>query len=67
MILTEKAILAIRASPEAKKELIYNLANTSSTLYRWLDANTEDGTLTTVRSIKIIKEHTGLTQEEILV
>lgn len=66
MKLTDKAKEAIKASSETKKELIYHLAGTSSTLYRWLYLNAENSTLTTVSAIEIIKEHTGLAQKEIL-
>ena len=66
MQLTEQAIEKIKASATVKKELVYHLSNTASTLYRWLDANVPNGPLTTIRSIELIKEHTGLSQEQIL-
>jgi hypothetical protein len=66
MILTDKAITEIKESAILKKELIYHLANTSTTLYRWLDKNEENGTLTTFRSVEIIKEFGKMKTKDIL-
>lgn len=66
MFLTKKAIEAIKASINAKRELVYQLGTTYSSLYRWLDSNEKDGKLTTATAISIITEETKLTQKQIL-
>ena len=66
MILTDKAIKAIKESAILKKELVYHLANTSNTLYRWVKENEENGTLTTFRSVELIKEFGKLKTKDIL-
>ena len=66
MKLTEEAKTAIQKNANLKKELIYHLANTSTTLYRWLDKNEENGMLTTVRAVEIIKEFGKMKAKDIL-
>lgn len=66
MRLSDKAIKAIKENNKAKKELVYHLANTNSTMYRWLAENAENGMLTTYIAVEIIKHETGLTEKQIL-
>jgi len=66
MKLSEKAIEAIKDSPECRRELTYQMEVSDNTLYRWYRDNESDGKLTTYKAINIIKETTGLTEEQIL-
>lgn len=66
MQLTEQAIKAVRESVECRREIQYQLEVSQSTMYRWLDENEMDGKLTTARVLGIIRETTGLKDEEIL-
>lgn len=66
MYLTEIAIEKIKSSPSAKRELVYQLETTYTTMYKWLSDNSKDGKLTTATAVSIIKQETGLKQAEIL-
>ena len=66
MQLTEQAIKAVRESVECRREIQYQLEVSQSTMYRWLDENEMDGKLTTARALGIIRETTGLKDNEIL-
>lgn len=66
MQLTETAIKAIRESVECRREIQYQLEVSQSTMYRWLDENEMDGKLTTARVLGIIRDTTGLTDDQIL-
>lgn len=67
MKLSEKAIEAIKETVECRRELAYQLEVSDNTLYRWYRDNESDGKLTTYKAVAIIKETTGLTEEQILV
>lgn len=66
MKLTEQAIKAVKESAECRRELLYQLEVSLSTLTRWLNTNAENGDLTTVKAVEIITTSLGVTQEEIL-
>lgn len=66
MILRTSAIKTIRKDRECRKRLIAYFNITSTTLYRWLSANSNDGELTRVSALNIIHDTTGLAQYEIL-
>lgn len=66
MILTEQAISAIKESKDCRRELIYQMDISHQSLYRWLISNNPNNTLTTIKAISIIKEFTGLTQDQLL-
>jgi succinate dehydrogenase flavin-adding protein (antitoxin of CptAB toxin-antitoxin module) len=66
MRISTKALDAITASREAKRELMYQMEISDTTLYRWINDNPEDGKLTTATALRIIMETTGLTSNEIL-
>jgi hypothetical protein len=66
MQLTKQAITAIRESAECRREIQYQLEISHSTMYRLLDENKLDGKLTTARVLGIIRDTTGLSDEQIL-
>lgn len=66
MQLTDTGITAIRDSAECRRELMYQLEITQTTIYRYLDENKPNGKLTTALALRIIKETTGLTDKQIL-
>ncbi len=66
MQLTDKAIQVVRESAECRREIMYQLEISQSTMYRFLDENKVDGKLTTARALSIIKDTTGLTDADIL-
>lgn len=66
MKLTKQAIAAIRKNAECKRELMYQLETSYTTIYRWLESNNANNDLTKALSLKIISETTGLTNEQIL-
>ena len=66
MRLTKQAIAAIRKNAECKRELMYQLEISYTTIYRWLESNNPNNDLTKALSLKIISETTGLTNEQIL-
>jgi LEA14-like dessication related protein len=67
MKLTEQAIKAIKESAECRRELLYQLEISLSTLTRWLNTNAENGDLTTVKAVEIITTSLGVSQQEILI
>lgn len=64
MRLTKVAIMAIYGGEEAKNRLMEEMDISPATLYRWLNKN--DDNLTKAAALKIIREETGLTDEQIL-
>ena len=66
MKLTKQAIATIRKNAECKRELMYHLEISYTTIYRWLESNNANNDLTKALSLKIISETTGLKQNEIL-
>ncbi len=66
MRLTKQAISTIRKNAECKRELMYQLKISYTTIYRWLESNNANNDLTKALSLKIISETTGLKQNEIL-
>ena len=66
MKLTKQAIATIRKNAECKRELMYQLEISYTTIYRWLESNNANNDLTKALSLKIISETTGLTNEQIL-
>ena len=66
MKLTKQAIATIRKNAECKRELMYQLKISYTTIYRWLESNNANNDLTKALSLKIISETTGLKQNEIL-
>jgi len=66
MRLTKQAIASIRKNAECKRELMYQLKISYTTIYRWLESNNANNDLTKALSLKIISETTGLKQNEIL-
>lgn len=66
MRLTKQAIATIRKNAECKRELMYQLKISYTTIYRWLEPNEDNNDLTKALSLKIISETTGLTNEQIL-
>ena len=66
MRLTKQAINAIRKNAECKRELMYQLEISYTTIYRWLESNKQNNDLTKALSLNIISETTGLTNEQIL-
>ena len=66
MRLTKQAIATIRKNAECKRELMYQLKISYTTIYRWLESNNANNDLTKALSLKIISETTGLTNKQIL-
>lgn len=64
MRLTKAAILAIRGGKDTKKRLAEDLGVSEPTIFRWLADN--DDNLTKAAALKVIREETGLTNEDIL-
>lgn len=56
--------MAIYGGEEAKNRLMEEMDISPATLYRWLNKN--DDNLTKAAALKIIREETGLTDEQIL-
>lgn len=66
MILTKQAIASIRKNAECKRELMYQLEISYTTIYRWLESNKPNNDLTKAISLQIISETTEMTIEQIL-
>jgi hypothetical protein len=66
MRLTEHAITIIKADKFLRFELVGNLKRDSTTIYKALDTNADNGLLTTFVALETIKKHTNLTDKEIL-
>lgn len=66
MRLTKQAIASIRKNAECKRELMYQLKISYTTIYRWMESNEYNNNLTKALSLKIISETTGLTNGQIL-
>ena len=66
MRLINQAIASSSKSAECKRELMYQLKKSYTTLYRWMESNEDNSDLTLSLSLKIISETTGLKQNEIL-
>ena len=64
LLLTQKAIDAVKNCQAAKNRLQFELKVSPSTVHRWLKSN--DIVLTTAHSMKIISEETGLSPKELL-
>jgi IS30 family transposase len=64
MRLTKVAIMAIYGGEEIKDRLMEEMDISPATLYRWLNKN--DDNLTKAAALKVIREETGLTDEQIL-
>jgi hypothetical protein len=67
MELSEKAITAInaRSGLNCRNRLAYEMKASQQTIMRWISIN--DTMLTTATALQIIREETGLTDDEILV
>lgn len=65
MEIASKALLAIRKNMKCRNRLAFELNKSQQTIARWLDDN--DILLTTAAALQIIREETGLTDDEILV
>lgn len=63
-MLSKTALERIRQSKKCRIALQYAMNKTDATIYRWLDEN--NIILTTVAALQIIREETGLTDDEIL-
>lgn len=66
MKLTKKALGIVSKDNGIKAKLCATLDASYFTMQRWLNENKDDSRLTTVAAINLIKEETGLTQEEII-
>jgi hypothetical protein len=67
MRLSKIAILALRGtSKEFKKDMAEKLNTSDNSLYRWINDNEENGPLTTMKSLQLIREETGLNDGQIL-
>jgi hypothetical protein len=65
MILTRKAIEKINVT-RIRLSLALALGFTEQWIIKLLDANKENGPLTTAKALQVIREETGLTDSEIL-
>lgn len=65
MKLTQHTISKIK-DPAVRRELTITLRCTDQTITRYINKNEDNGPLTTVGALNTIKEHTGLTDAEIL-
>jgi len=66
MRLTDKVIETINADKMLRFELAWNLQRDSTTIYKAIKTNANNGLLTTVVALETIKKHTNLTDKEIL-
>ena len=66
MRLTTKAILAFKGNSRLKNRIALEMDKSVYTVDRWLSENEDNGFLTTAKSIQVIKEELGLTDDEIL-
>ena len=66
MKLTEKAIEAIKECNKCKVKLAYELDKSETTIWRMLNENKPNGTLTTVTALGIIEDETGIKKKELL-
>lgn len=67
MKISRKAIKDISDSEHAKRELTYGLKIHSTTLWRWLKVNEDNGPLTKPNAVKIMTDVLDMTEEEILI
>lgn len=65
MKLTEKAIKAIH-TPTVRRALTVAFRCTDQTIIRYIKGNEDNGELTKAAALKIIREATGLNDQEIL-
>ena len=66
MRLSHTAVSALKGDEEVKKLLSALMGVELSTVYRWVNENKKNGTLTTYKAVGFISEHYGLTTEQIL-
>lgn len=66
MKLTNKAIAEIKTNRRLKNRLALDLEKSGYTVERWISENEDNGFLTTAKALQIIKEETGLTDDQIL-
>jgi hypothetical protein len=66
MKLTQKAIDKLKSDREYRLKLAYVLQFTEVWIDRMIAKNKENGTLTTVKALSVIKDITGMAFEEIL-
>lgn len=66
MTITSKALDLIRNSNRLKSGLGMTLDKSAWTVERWVNANEDNGPLTTVAAVNFISAETGLSQSEIL-
>ena len=66
MKLTENTISKLKSDRELRLKLAYELQFTEVWIDRMIGKNKENGTLTTVKALHVIKDNTGLAFEEML-
>lgn len=64
MVITDKAIEAIKGNNKLVARLMISFDRTQNTIENWM--NSKDVRLTTANAVQIIKEETGLSYEDIL-
>lgn len=65
MKLTQKVLLAIH-NPSVRRELTVALKCTDQTIIRYIKGNEDNGELTKAAALKVIREVTELSDQEIL-
>lgn len=65
MKLTQKAIELVK-DQKIRAQLILALKVTDQTIMRWIKDNQDNGTLTTMAAMDVIRRNTGLGDSEIL-
>ena len=66
MVLSKAATLAIRGSRTCRTRIAEELNVSDNTMFRWLSQNEKNGDLTKAIVLKVIREETGLSDDQIL-
>lgn len=66
MIIKQEVIDNIKEDKRLKAQLCAVFNKHFGTVERWINMNIDNGPLTTTAAMKIIKEETGLSEEQIL-
>lgn len=66
MKLSKLAIIVCRGSKDVKDNLSEALGASKSSIYRLIDENKENGPLTTASALRVIREESGLGDDQLL-
>lgn len=66
MKISDKGIEVIKGNKRLRNRLALEMDKSQETVERWYRMNPDNGDLTTAKALQIIREETGLTDDQIL-